>query len=152
MNGGVLDAANPAASVFKLAAGEIGYRLFGVVFWAASITSVVGSAYTSVSFLRTSHSFIAKNYHTVITVFIVSSALIFLWIGRPVHVLIMVGALNGFILPMAMAIILLACRKPSLMGDYRHPQWLTLAGWIVLVVLAVMSIKTMIFDLANLWR
>lgn len=43
---------NPPASVFQLAAGDIGYKLFGVVMAAAAITSVIGSAYTSVSFIK----------------------------------------------------------------------------------------------------
>ena len=45
-----LDPSNPAASAFKSAAGLLGYKFFGVVLLAASITSVVGAAYTSVSF------------------------------------------------------------------------------------------------------
>ena len=53
-----LDMANPPASVFRLAAGELGYRFFGVVMWSASITSVVGSAYTAVSFLKKVSSFL----------------------------------------------------------------------------------------------
>lgn len=48
-----LDPANPPASVFKLAAGDLGYKIFGLVMWSAAITSVVGCAYTSVSFIRT---------------------------------------------------------------------------------------------------
>ncbi len=51
-SGATLDPTNPAASVFRLSTGEAGYRVFGVVMWAAAITSVVGAAYTSVSFLR----------------------------------------------------------------------------------------------------
>jgi len=47
-----LDANNPAATVFENVAGNFGYRLFGLIFWSAAITSVVGSAYTSVSFLK----------------------------------------------------------------------------------------------------
>ncbi|WP_135503506.1 NRAMP family divalent metal transporter, partial [Planococcus koreensis] len=35
---------NPPASVFQLAAGNIGYKIFGVVMWAAAVTSVVGAA------------------------------------------------------------------------------------------------------------
>lgn len=50
--GMTLDPANPPASVFKLAAGMVGYKIFGVVMWAAAISSVVGAAYTSVSFIR----------------------------------------------------------------------------------------------------
>ncbi len=42
-----LDAANPPASVFSQAAGNVGYKLFGLVMLAAAITSVIGSAYTS---------------------------------------------------------------------------------------------------------
>jgi Mn2+/Fe2+ NRAMP family transporter len=33
--GGKLDPANPAASIFQLAAGQVGYKLFGVIIWAA---------------------------------------------------------------------------------------------------------------------
>ena len=51
-----IDPANPPASVFQLAAGNIGYRMFGVIMWAAAITSVVGAAYTSVSFIRSFQS------------------------------------------------------------------------------------------------
>src|SRR5688572_2470163 len=41
-----LDPANPSASVFRHATGELGYRLSGIVMWSAAITSVVGAAYT----------------------------------------------------------------------------------------------------------
>ena len=44
-------AANPAAQAFAAALGDWGMRIFGVVLWAAAITSVIGAAYTSVSFL-----------------------------------------------------------------------------------------------------
>lgn len=52
MAGGMLNDKNPAASVFEIAAGRIGYKIFGIVLWSAAITSVVGSAYTSVSFIK----------------------------------------------------------------------------------------------------
>jgi Mn2+/Fe2+ NRAMP family transporter len=44
MAGGLLDPKNPAASVFQIASGNIGYKIFGIVLWSAAITSVVGSA------------------------------------------------------------------------------------------------------------
>lgn len=47
-----IDESNPAASVFKLAAGNVGYKIFGLIMWSAAITSVIGAAYTSVSFLK----------------------------------------------------------------------------------------------------
>ncbi len=46
-----LDPANPAASAFSAAAGEIGRRVFGLILWAAAITSVIGASYTSVTFM-----------------------------------------------------------------------------------------------------
>ena len=50
---GALSISNPASSVFKLAAGQIGYKFFGIVMWSAAITSVVGASYTSISFWKT---------------------------------------------------------------------------------------------------
>nr|MCU0650377.1 hypothetical protein [Gemmatimonadaceae bacterium] len=51
--GAALDPANPPASAFRAAAGEGGARAFGLVMWAAALTSIIGSAYTSIAFLRT---------------------------------------------------------------------------------------------------
>ena len=56
-----LDASNPAADAFRLGAGVIGYKIFGLVLFFAATTSVIGAAYTSVSFLKTLHPFIMKN-------------------------------------------------------------------------------------------
>jgi Mn2+/Fe2+ NRAMP family transporter len=139
MKGGILDAANPPASVFKLAAGELGYRFFGVVMWCAAITSVVGAAYTSVSFLKSFHPWIEKNTRWLISIFIVFSTMIFALIGNPVKVLVTVGALNGFILPVALAVMLLAARKARLVGSYRHPLVLAIAGWLVVIIMSWMG-------------
>jgi Mn2+/Fe2+ NRAMP family transporter len=150
-SGGILEPGNPAASVFKLAGGEVGYRIFGVVLWCASITSVVGSAYTSVSFLQTFHGTLEKHRKIMIGFFILFSTGVFLVVGRPINVLIMVGALNAFILPLALGIMLLASRRRDLMGTYQHPLWMQLLGWIAVILLFVMSIKTVALDLVKLW-
>lgn len=142
MKGFTLDAANPPASVFKLAAGEIGYRFFGVVMWCAAITSVVGAAYTSVSFFKTFHPLIEKNEKIIISIFIVFSTIVFNLVGNPVKILVTVGALNGLILPIALAIMLLAARKTKLVKDYKHPLWLQVAGWLVVAVMGWMCFLT----------
>ncbi len=139
MKGAQLDMSNPPASVFKLAAGELGYRFFGVVMWCASITSVVGAAYTSISFLRTFHPWIEKNYRWLITVFICFSTVVFLFLGNPVKVLVTVGALNGLILPIALALMLIAARKAKLVGSYKHPLLLLVVGWVVVVLMSIMG-------------
>lgn len=134
--GGHLDSGNPAASVFKLASGTIGYKLFGLVLWSAAITSVVGSAYTSVSFVKTfSASFGRFNRHITIC-FIAVSCAIFLTIGKPVKILIAVGAINGLILPISLGIMLLAAYRKNIIGPYKQPAWLSIAGIIVVAVMA----------------
>ncbi|WP_261665095.1 NRAMP family divalent metal transporter [Deinococcus sp. Marseille-Q6407] len=149
--GATLDPANPAASVFQIAAGEVGYRIFGVVMWAAAITSVVGSAYTSVSFIRSPHPTIER-YHTGITVaFILLSTAVFAAVGRPVTILLAVGALNALILPVALGTMLVAAQRRNLVGNYRHPAWMTWSGWLVVVAMTVLSVRTILTTLPQLF-
>ncbi len=130
-----IDDKNPPASVFQNAAGNIGYRIFGVVMWSAAITSVIGAAYTSVSFLKTFHEKIAAKNNFVIIGFIIFSTVIFLFAGNPVKVLIQAGMVNGFILPVGLSLILLASRKKKIVGEYVHPLWLQVAGWAVVLIM-----------------
>ena len=141
--GVTLDPSNPPASLFQHAAGNVGYKLFGLVLWAAAITSVIGSAYTSVSFLKTLHPIIDRHSRQFIIGFIVISTLIFCFIGKPVLLLIVAGALNGFILPLTLGVMLLAARKLSIIGDYNHPVWMSVFGWLITVAMALMSIYTL---------
>lgn len=147
-----LDPANPPASVFRLATGEIGYRLFGVVMWSAAITSVVGSAYTSVSFLRSFSSVIDRHWTWAIVVFIVLSTVIFVVVGRPVRTLIVVGALNGLILPVSLGVMLVAAYRRSIVGAYRHPAWLASAGVVVAASMAAMGLRTLWTEIPLLFR
>jgi len=142
--GMTIDDANPPASVFQNAAGNFGYRVFGVVMWAASITSVVGAAFTSVSFFKTFNKKIDAYSNYVIVGFIVISAAIFLTINSPVTVLIWAGTINGFILPVGLALILLASRKKKLLGDYIHPLALQIAGWAVVVIMLGFTVATLL--------
>lgn len=142
--GMLIDDANPPASVFQNAAGNFGIRIFGVVMWAAAITSVVGAAFTSVSFLKTLNSRIANRESYVIIGFIVISAIIFLIVGRPVKVLVWAGTVNGFILPVGLALVLLASRRKSILGKYEHPMWLQIAGWSVVIIMLGFSVATII--------
>jgi Mn2+/Fe2+ NRAMP family transporter len=149
---GTLDATNPPADVFRRAAGGVGYRLFGIVMWAAAITSVVGSAYTSVSFLRSLGRRIDQRWRAVTIAFIVVSTVVFLLVGRPVKVLVAVGALNALILPLSLGAMLAASRKSSVVGDYRHPTWLIVTGVLVALAMAVMGAHVLVSELPKLWR
>jgi Mn2+/Fe2+ NRAMP family transporter len=151
LQGVIPDADNPPASIFKHAAGEIGLRIFGVVLWSAAISSVVGAAYTSVSFFKTFHPFIAKNERWFISIFIILSTIIFVLIGKPKQLLIAAGVINGLVLPIGLGIILIASTKSRLMKNYKHPLWMQAAGWIVVMVMGIMGVKAIVTDLPKLW-
>ena len=139
-----IDDKNPPASVFQHAAGAFGYKIFGVVMWAAAITSVIGAAYTSVSFLKTFHTKIEEKSQHFIVGFIVVSTVVFVSIGKPILMLVLAGTFNGFILPIGLALVLLASRKTEIVGDYRHPIWLQITGWLVVATMLGFSIQTIV--------
>ncbi|MBF4161932.1 NRAMP family divalent metal transporter [Nocardioides acrostichi] len=128
--GGVtLAADDPAGSAFKAAAGEAGLRMFGLVLWAAALTSVIGAAYTSVSFLTTQRT--PEKVRTAITVgFIVLTAGIFVVIEQaPAKLLIFAGTFNGLILPLGFTVLLaVAWFRRDLLHGYRYPMWLKVIG------------------------
>ena len=150
-HGAKLSADNPAGSVFKIAAGDIGYKFFGMVMWSAAITSVVGASYTSVSFFKTLHPLINKYYRSIISVFIILSTIIFSLVGNPVSLLIIAGAVNGLILPIALAVILIAASKKKIVGDYLHPLWMWFAGWLVVLLMSWMGFMTIRNSLLQLF-
>lgn len=146
-----LDPANPPASVFKLAVGDIGYKVFGVVMWSAAISSVIGAAYTSVSFIRTFSSKIENNYRWFVIAFIIFSTVVFAFVGQPVKTLILVGTLNGLILPITLLVMIIAAHKKSIVGDYKHPLWMSIFGVIVVIMTAYMGVLTIMKQLPKLF-
>ena len=88
---------NPAAEAFRLAAGNLGYRLFGLCLFSAGVSSVVGAAYTSVSFLKTLHPFIAKYERQFVVGFIAFSTLMMVIVGNAAALLIIAGVMVGYI-------------------------------------------------------
>ncbi|HEX2072141.1 MAG TPA: NRAMP family divalent metal transporter [Geodermatophilus sp.] len=144
--GADLGAENQAANAFAQAAGEVGLRVFGVVLWAASITSVIGASYTSISFV-TSRTRTSDRTRTLLVVgFIALTTLAFVLAGAaPTTLLIFAGAFNGLLLPIGIAVLLwVATRRADLMGGYRYPRWLLVVGWLAWLLtlyLAVNSIR-----------
>ena len=152
VKGATLDASNPAADAFLQGAGQLGYRFSGLVLLCAAITSIIGAAYTSVSYLKTFHSAIAKNENWVTIGFIVVSTLIMLFLGNPATLLVLAGAVNGLILPITLGICLIASQKKSIMGkNYHHPAWLLVLGIIVVIISAYLGITTFVSNLGSLF-
>ena len=139
-----LAAENPAADAFRQGAGEIGYRFFGLVLLSAAITSIVGAAYTSVSFLKTFNKNIEKHEKWVIIGFIIVSTIIMAIVGNPATLLILAGSLNGLILPVTLGICLVASQNKSIMGEnYRHPKVLLILGIIVVLITAYLGVVSL---------
>ena len=145
-----IDPDNIPASAFKIAAGNLGYKIFGIVFFISALTPIVGAAYTSVSFLKTLFKTVEDHESIVTIIFIVISTIAFILIGKPQKLLVVVGTLNGFILPITLAVILLASKNKKIVGDYRHSNLLYILGWLVVIFTAYMSLQTVINSFGNL--
>lgn len=141
--GFTLDPTSPPASAFREAAGQVGYRFFGVVMFAAAASSIVGAAYTSVSFIKTFSPKISGNVNKWIIGFIILSTLVFITIGQPAKILVIVGSLNGLILPITLSVMLLASQKKEIIGDYKHPKWLFYLGIIVVIITAFLGVRSL---------
>lgn len=151
VTGVTLNPDNPPASVFEHALGPIGKNIFGVVLFAAALSSVIGSAYTSATFLKTLSKPLMNRSNMIVISFIVVSTIIFLFVGKPVKLLIIAGALNGLILPITLGVILVASKKKSIVGDYKHPTWMLIFGIIAVLVTIVTGILS-IQGLGQLWN
>jgi Mn2+/Fe2+ NRAMP family transporter len=137
---------NPPATAFEAATGEVGLRLFGIVLWAAAITSVIGASYTSVSFLTSATAISTWRRNALVIVFIVVSTVAFVFVGEaPADLLVFAGAFNGILLPVGVGVMLwVAWRRRDLLHDYRYPAWLLAIGvlaWLLCLYLAYVSIE-----------
>lgn len=150
--GAVLTSGNYAAEAFGIAAGEVGIRLFGIVFWAAALTSVIGASYTSVSFV-TNLTTRARTRNLLTVGFIAVCTGAYLLLGQaPQTLLVFAGAFNGLILPLGFAVLLWAAwRRRDLLGGYRYPKWLLIVGvlaWLLTLYLGWNSLA----GLGDLWQ
>jgi len=93
---------------------------------------------------------LAKHERWCISVFIVISTGIFVWIGKPRQLLIAAGAINGLILPIALSIVLIAATKTSLMKGYKHPVWMQVAGWMVVIAMGWLGFRAIAGTIHNL--
>ncbi|MCM2311583.1 MAG: divalent metal cation transporter [Steroidobacteraceae bacterium] len=143
-----LAADNPTASAFQAVAGEFGLRVFGLILWAAALTSVIGASYTSVSFIASLRPAFDRHRNAMVIGFIVASTLVYLAAGAaPVPLLIFAGAFNGLILPIGVGVMLwVALRRADLLDGYRYPRWLAalgVAGWLLTIYLGWRSLGSL---------
>ncbi|MTC12598.1 hypothetical protein GKR60_12530 [Providencia stuartii] len=127
-------AANPASQAFQAAAGNFGLRIFGLILWAAALTSVIGAAYTSMSFITAFKKSITERQRNIATIlFIAISLAVYLMMGTaPAALLVFAGGFNGLILPIGLTIfVYIGWKRADLMSGYHYPRWLLWSGIIV---------------------
>ncbi|WP_028933608.1 NRAMP family divalent metal transporter [Pseudonocardia spinosispora] len=142
--------ANPndaAGSSFLAAFGTVGLHLFGLVFWAAGMTSTMGNSYTTATFLQTYLGPVRRHFNRAVIVLIGLATVVFVAAGQtPQSMLVFAGAINGLVLPVGLAIILwVALRRRELIAGYRYPSVLLGAGvaaWLFTAYAAVLSITS----------
>ncbi|MCE2656196.1 MAG: divalent metal cation transporter [Sediminibacterium sp.] len=139
-----LDKNNPAATIFETAGGRWGLFIFGIVLWSAAISSVIGASYTSYSFIKNLKARYLQNERLMISCFIIISTSIFVITGKPKELLLLAGLVNGFILPFALSIMLIAGRKLPILKQFKYPLWIEIAGWLVVAVMGTMSVFALI--------
>nr|WP_314841907.1 NRAMP family divalent metal transporter [uncultured Microbacterium sp.] len=127
--------ANPAGQAFGAVLGDAGLRIFGAIFWAAAISSVIGAAYTSATFLSTYTKKLAGGWplQLATVAFIVVSLIVYLSIGTaPAAILVFVGGFNGLILPIGLTVFMyIGWFRRDLLGTKKYPLWLLIAGTVV---------------------
>ena len=136
--------ANPAGQAFGAVLGDAGLRIFGAIFWAAAISSVIGAAYTSATFLSTYTKKLAGGWplQLATVAFIVVSLIVYLSIGTaPAAILVFVGGFNGLILPIGLTVFMyIGWFRRDLLGSKKYPLWLLIAGTLVTLLTWYMGI------------
>jgi len=142
--GAALDPDNQAASAFNQAAGEVGLRVFGVVLWAAAITSVIGASYTTVSFVTSRTKTSERTRTILVCAFIAFTTLVFVAVGTPpTTLLVFAGAFNGLLLPFGIGVLLwVATRRTDLLNGYAYPRWLVGVGWVAWALTAYLAVNS----------
>jgi Mn2+/Fe2+ NRAMP family transporter len=134
---------NPTSSVFLIVFGDWGKLLFGIMIWFAAITSLIGATFTSMTFLIDVSPFFEKHKRVFTILFILLSTLIFVFIGKPVNLLLYAGYFNSFVLPFALIMVLLGLQKDFMKG-YSHPKILMLGSVFVICLMLYFSISTIL--------
>ena len=135
---------NPAGQAFRYAAGEIGFRVFGLVFWAAALTSVIGAAYTSVSFLPVFKPMTDRQRDIATFIFIAVSLVVYIVMTTPpAAILVFVGGFNGLILPIGLTIFTyIGYARSDLMGGHRYNRVLLALSALVCALTWYMGVKS----------
>lgn len=139
--------ANPAGEAFQAAAGEFGLRAFGLVFFAAGISSVIGASYTSTSFFSVFFKKFPDRVRAWCTVgFVLIGAVIFVIIETaPAALLVFAGGFNGLVLPIGLTIFMyIGWFRRDLLGGHRYSILLLIFGTAATALTWYMGVQSVV--------
>lgn len=141
------NSSDAAGSSFLAAFGPVGLHLFGLVFWAAGMTSTIGNSYTTTTFLESYLAPARRHFNRTVIVLIGLATIIFIVVGQtPQAMLVFAGAINGLVLPVGLGITLwVALRRRDLIQRYRYPRVLLgigVAAWLFTAYAAIDSLTS----------
>src|SRR5699024_5825199 len=123
---------NPAGQAFAAVLGDAGMRIFGAIFWAAALSSVIGAAYTSATFLSAFSRRLADGWplQLATVAFIVVSLIVYLAAGTaPATLLVVVFCFIGLLVPICLTIFMYnGWFRPQLLRTDSYPEWLLTVG------------------------
>jgi len=150
--GAAIGSERPVFDAFYHGAGNVGYVLSGLIFWAAAITSVVGCSYTAISFFGIRPQ--SRLHSLTIISFILLSLLLTIILKlsglKETHLLVAAGTINGILLPLIFGVVLVAGFMPSVMGEYKQPAWVGVFGLIAWLVTVYLSYQTIVTTMEKL--
>ena len=141
--GVALKSDNPVETVFETHFGSWGKVAFGMMIWAASITSVVGATYTSLAFMRDLHPTFFRWKKIWALVFVGISLLVNYAFGRPVTLLVFAGYLNAFVLPIGLFVVLISILRNQKLKGIKISPLILAAGWILMAFLIYFSVSSL---------
>ena len=132
------------AQAFQATLGDWGVRIFGIIFWAAAITSVIGAAYTSVSFMTVFRPMDDRARNIATVIFIGVSLVVYLFLGTaPAALLVFAGGFNGLILPLGLTIFAwIGFARSDLMGGHSYSRPLLLLTFAACALTWYMGVKS----------
>ena len=129
--------------------GDIGIYALGILFVAASISSIIGATYTIGTFIKPMNVIIKTHIDTILMMIVLTSWFVYLLTGEDVMLIKVASILNGLIIPVILGGVLHASKRKDITKSYKHPSWLFVYGVISLIVLFVLVFIS-IYDILQL--
>jgi Mn2+/Fe2+ NRAMP family transporter len=160
-SGTVLEDAADAAKALAPVAGEYASYLFAVGLFGASMLAMgvlpLATAY-SLSEALGFEKGLARSFREapiflgIFSVLIVLGAIVALVPGIPqIELLVFTQCINGLLLPVILAAVVLLSSDQNIMGKYRNTFWFNVTAWSVTVVVSLLSLLLIAKTIADMF-